>query len=125
MAFRFDRQRFIQMKYRDRAFVQKLDDPDKSLIEAFNDSDFEKAYRFICRFFIIIFCQNYVDHIGKPFLLKDIFMYFRALLSPNLTQKPFLRNGPFHKMVVRGTSHSLPLADLVIQQRFSSFSSNF
>uniref|UniRef100_A0A158Q8I3 PH domain-containing protein n=1 Tax=Elaeophora elaphi TaxID=1147741 RepID=A0A158Q8I3_9BILA len=83
--FRFDRQRFIQMKYRDRAFVQKLDDPDAYLTEAFNNGDFESAYR--------------------------------ALLSPNLTRKPFLRNGPFHQMVLRETSLSLPLADLVMQLR--------
>ncbi|VDK66770.1 unnamed protein product [Onchocerca ochengi] len=83
--FEFDRQRFIQMKYRDRAFVQKLDDPDASLTEAFNDRDFESAYR--------------------------------ALLSPNLTKKPFLRNGPFHQMVLSGVSLSLLLADLVIQLR--------
>ncbi|KAM3727659.1 ArfGAP with SH3 domain, ANK repeat and PH domain-containing protein [Dirofilaria immitis] len=82
---RFDRQRFIQMKYRDRAFVQKLDDPDASLAEAFNDRDFESAYR--------------------------------ALLSPNLTRKPFLRNGPFHQMVLSGVSSSLLLADLVMQLR--------
>ncbi|VBB26658.1 unnamed protein product [Acanthocheilonema viteae] len=82
---RFDRQRFIQMKYRDRAFVQKLDDPDAFLAEAFNNCDFENAYR--------------------------------ALLSPNLTKKPFLRNGSFHQMVLCGTSLSLPLADLVIQLR--------
>ncbi|EJD74934.1 GTP-ase activating protein for Arf containing protein [Loa loa] len=82
---RFDRQRFIQMKYRDRAFVQKLDDPDVSLTEAFNDCDFENAYR--------------------------------ALLSSNLTRKPFLQNGPFHQMVLRGTSLSLPVADLVMQLR--------
>ncbi|CAG9530450.1 unnamed protein product [Cercopithifilaria johnstoni] len=82
---RFDRQRFIQMKYRDRAFVQKLDDPDAFLTEAFNDGDFENTYR--------------------------------SLLSPNLTKKPFLRNGPFHQMVLSGTSLSLPLADLVIQLR--------
>ncbi|MCP9265137.1 GTP-ase activating protein for Arf containing protein [Dirofilaria immitis] len=81
----FDRQRFIQMKYRDRAFVQKLDDPDASLAEAFNDRDFESAYR--------------------------------ALLSPNLTRKPFLRNGPFHQMVLSGVSSSLLLADLVMQLR--------
>ncbi|VDO30144.1 unnamed protein product [Onchocerca flexuosa] len=83
LLFRFDRQRFIQMKYRDRAFVQKLDDPDASLTEAFNDRDFESAYR--------------------------------ALLSPNLTKKPFLRNGPFHQMVLSGVSSSLLLADLVMQ----------
>lgn len=47
MVFRFDRQRFIQMKYRDRAFVQKLDDPDASVTEAFNDGDFESTYRLI------------------------------------------------------------------------------
>ncbi|VDK76715.1 unnamed protein product [Litomosoides sigmodontis] len=82
---RFDRQRFIQMKYRDRAFVQELDDPDASVTEAFNDGDFESTYR--------------------------------ALLSPNLTKKPFSRNGPFHQMVLRGTSLSLLLADLVIQLR--------
>uniref|UniRef100_A0A915PJS0 Uncharacterized protein n=1 Tax=Setaria digitata TaxID=48799 RepID=A0A915PJS0_9BILA len=82
---RFDRQRFIQMKYRDRAFVQKLDDPDTLLTEAFGDRDFEGVYR--------------------------------ALISPNLTRKPFLRNGPFHQMVLRGSSLSLPLADLVMQLR--------
>nr|CRZ22109.1 Bm8154 [Brugia malayi] len=82
---RFDRQRFIQMKYRDRTFVQELDDPDASLTEAFNNCDFENTYR--------------------------------ALLSPNLTKKPFFRNGPFHQMVLRETSLSLPLADLVMQLR--------
>ncbi|VDN91236.1 unnamed protein product [Brugia pahangi] len=82
---RFDRQRFIQMKYRDRTFVQELDDPDASLTEAFNNCDFENTYR--------------------------------ALLSPNLSKKPFFRNGPFHQMVLRETSLSLPLADLVMQLR--------
>ncbi|VDO15859.1 unnamed protein product [Brugia timori] len=43
---RFDRQRFIQMKYRDRTFVQELDDPDASLTEAFNNCDFENTYRY-------------------------------------------------------------------------------
>lgn len=43
--FRFDRQRFIQMKYRDRAFVQKLEEPDGVLAEAFIERDFESAYR--------------------------------------------------------------------------------
>ncbi|VDN08528.1 unnamed protein product [Thelazia callipaeda] len=82
---KFDRQRFIQMKYRDHAFVQKLDDPDTSLTEAFGDRDFENAYK--------------------------------ALLSPELTKKPFLLNGPFHQMILRGASFSLPLADLVMQLR--------
>lgn len=50
MVFRFDRQRFIQMKYRDRAFVQKLDDPDASLIEAFSVDDFESTYRYVVLF---------------------------------------------------------------------------
>ncbi|VDN40691.1 unnamed protein product [Gongylonema pulchrum] len=82
---RFDRQRFIQMKYRDRAFIQKFAEPDLLLTEAFRERDFETAYR--------------------------------ALLSPNLTRKPFMRNGPFHQMVLLGTSLSLALADLVMQLR--------
>lgn len=33
------------MKYRDRAFVQKLDAADTSFSEALNDDDFESAYK--------------------------------------------------------------------------------
>uniref|UniRef100_A0A0N4ULP1 Arf-GAP with coiled-coil, ANK repeat and PH domain-containing protein 2 n=1 Tax=Dracunculus medinensis TaxID=318479 RepID=A0A0N4ULP1_DRAME len=42
---RFDRQKFIQMKYRNRCFIQRIESANALFAEAARHLDFEKAYR--------------------------------------------------------------------------------
>lgn len=42
-----DRQNFIQLKYREKAFVQKIEDADVLLLEAMRELNVEKAYKFV------------------------------------------------------------------------------